>query len=159
MPFARIEQALKTCEKHLDSIDQGDPNRPEIESYIVSSMVLLIVSEYEQLIEGLFVQRAEQSKDGAVANFVKTTIAQSFRSPDLGKINQTLKKFDQAYSDSFMGTVENTEFHAAWDNIMTARHAVVHKRGALNLTFLELSKTYPKTKRVLSQLKRALGVP
>ncbi len=159
MPFLKIEGALQTCQAHLDSVDSDDPDRPEIESYLVSSIILLIISEYEELIRSIFVTRVAQCGDVEVASFVKEMITQSFRSPDLKRINEMLKKFDPGYRDRFWQKVEQIAgANAAWDNIMKARHAVVHKAGPMNLTLLELSKTYPKTKKVVSELKAVLGV-
>ena len=42
---------------------------------------------------------------------------------------------------------------------MTARHAVVHKNGTLNITLGELISTYPKTKIVIEELKKTLDLP
>lgn len=158
MPFARIENAKNMCKSHLDSIDINNPNLIEIETYIVSALILIIVSEYEDLIERLFVERATKCGDNHVSNYVKSTISQKFRSPDLGKITELLSKFGRDYRDSFYNNIMNTEAHAAWDNIMKARHAIVHKKGNLNITFRELLTTYPKTISVINELKTVLGI-
>lgn len=159
MPFLKIESALNTCKLHLDSLDKSDPNRVEIEFYLVSGLVILIVSEYEELIERMFTERADRCGDKHVAQYVRTNIARRFRSPDLGKVTKTLAQFGDDYKQNFSAAILNTEHHAAWDNIMRARHAVVHKSGSLNITFGELLTTYPKTKFVLAELKSALGIP
>jgi len=158
MPFIRIENALNICKTHIDSLDQSNTATFEIEAHIVSSLVVLIVSEYEVLIENLFAERAMLCGDDQVSQFVKSTIAKSFRSPDLNKITGTLGKFSDDYRKTFSTTILNTEYHAAWDNIMTARHAVVHKNGTLNVTFDELINSYPKTKFVIFKLREILGL-
>jgi len=121
-------------------------------------MVVLIVSEYEVLIEDMFAERALQCGDPHVAQYVKSTIAKKFRSPDLGKITSILGQFGGDYRKTFSETILDTEYHAAWDNIMTARHAVVHKNGTLNVTFNELVNSYPKTQFVLFKLRETLGL-
>jgi len=158
MPFLKIENAINICKSHIDSIDKNAPNLYEIEFYIVSGLILLIVSEYEELIEKLFSERAELCGDIYVSSYVKKAISQKFRSPDLGKITETLSRFGSDYKDLFSDKIINTEAHAAWDNIMKARHAVVHKKGNLNITFLELFLTYPKTILVIDELKTVLGI-
>ncbi len=158
MSFLRIESALNTCQAHLNSLDSANPNRAEIEARIVSSLIVLIVSEYEELIERMFVDRANLCGDAHVVCYVRTTISQKFRSPDLSKITRTLGQFGGDYKQNF-SRILNTEYHAAWDNIIRARHAIVHKSGTLNITFGELLASYPKTKVVLSELKSILGIP
>jgi hypothetical protein len=117
------------------------------------------VSEYEELIERVFVERAHLCGDTYVANFVKEMVARRFRSPDMGKITEMLGRFGANYRQDFSTRILTTEYHAAWDNIMQARHAVVHKSGSLNITFRELLQTYAKTKVVLAELRSILGLP
>jgi hypothetical protein len=159
MSFLRIESALNTCQAHLSSLDSADPNSAEIEAHIVSSLILLIVSEYEELIEGMFVDRASLCGDTHVISYVRTMISQKLRSPDLRKIRGILGQFGSDYKQNFNAKIENTEYEAAWGNIMQARHAIVHKSGTLNITFGELVASYPKTKIVISELKNTLGIP
>jgi len=123
-----------------------------------SRLVLLIVSEYEEYLESLFVKRAALCGDGHAANFIRIALSQAFRSPDLKKINETLKRFDEGCKNAFLGAIENTVHHAAWDSLMVARHAIVHKKGSLNLTFRELKEKYPLTKEVINNVEKALGL-
>jgi len=78
MPFLKIESALNTCKSHLDSLDSTDPIRAEIEAHMVSALVVLIVSEYEELIEKMFAERADRSGDTRLAQYVRATIARKF---------------------------------------------------------------------------------
>ena len=54
--------------------------------------------------------------------------------------------------------LENSASHAAWDNIMRARHAVVHKQGSMNLTLREFRDAYPKIQDVTGRLLDVLGL-
>ena len=146
------------CEAHLDSLEEELPDRAEIENQLVSSTVLTIVSNYEEYIERRFVERAAMSGDPHVTSYVQSQIASSFRSPDLGKITKTLGQFGGDYQERFTRRVENTEAHACWDNIMRARHAIVHKRGFMNLTFRELKTSYTKSHEILKALIETLGL-
>jgi hypothetical protein len=159
MDFPRIDSALATCEAHLADLNDDDPRAIEVESYLVGSLVLMIVSEYEEAIEALFSLRAAQCGDAHVIKYVQGQIAQKFRSPDLSKINETLGRFGSDYKAAFLATVDNTPLHAAWDKVLIARHAVVHKKGSLNLTLRELKEAYPQTLEVLKTLSRVLGCP
>lgn len=157
MPFEQIESAINLCREHLESLDEEDIHSKEIEIYLVAGIVVLIISSYEAYLEGLFNSRASQCGDPQVANYIRNAIARYFRSPDISKINDILKRFDSVLKETFFSDIENTASHAAWDSIMKARHAVVHQQGQLNLTFLELEKAYPLTKQVINKLKTVLN--
>ncbi len=159
MDFPRIEQALKISDEHLSSLTVSDATKAEIESYFVSALTLLIISEYEQLIESIFGQRADLCSDPYACSFIKVSLVRRFRSPDLEKLTKALGHFGNDYRDNFSSKVINTDLHAAWDNIMRARQAIVHKSGTLNLTFSELTNSYKKTKEVLEALRTSMGLP
>jgi len=159
MEFPRIDSALKTCEKHLASLNESNEALTvELESHLVAAMTVLIVSEYENFIESLFSERGDRCGDPHVANYVRSQLSRRFRSPDLRKVTDVLKSFGQDYRENFFKDVENTPEHAAWDNIMRARHAIVHRQGTMNLTFRELRESYERTKEVLKRLVQTLEV-
>ena len=159
MEFPRIDSALETCRKHLASLKEADAAVAiELESYLVGSMTVLIVSEYETFIENAFGQRGDRCGDPHVANYVRSQLARRFRSPDLHKINEVLGFFGQDYREMFFRDVENTPEHAAWDNMIRARHAIVHRQGTMNLTFRELQDSYDRSKAVIAKLLQTLGV-
>jgi hypothetical protein len=157
MIHQRIENALTTCQKHVKDLDPTDVNHMEMQTYLVAGLVVLIVSEYEEYLEELFIKRAEMCGDLHATNFIRATLSQKFRSPDLSKINETLNRFDASCKKSFLGTIENSPAHAAWDSIMKARHAVVHKKGNLNLTFQELISNYQLTKDIIHNVEASLA--
>jgi len=149
----------KTCQEHLASLNESNEALTvELESHLVAAMTVLIVSEYEKFIESSFGRRGDRCSDLHVANYVRSQLFRRFRSPDLGKVNDILGSFGKDYRDAFWKDVENTQEHAAWDNIMRARHAIVHRQGAMNLTFRELRVSYDRTKVVLKRLVQTLGV-
>lgn len=156
--YQRIDNAIETCRQHVSSLDPTNLKDKELETYLVAGLVVLIVSEYEDYLETVFSKRADLCGDEHAANYIKKTLSQKFRSPDLSKINETLNRFDGTYKVSFLNNIENSPEHAAWDSLMKARHAVVHKKGNLNLTFGELCQKYPLTKTVISNIENVLGV-
>jgi hypothetical protein len=158
MHFQRIDNALEICSEHIRSLDPTNIKDKELETFLVAGLIVLIVSEYEEYLESLFFRRAEMCGDTHAANYIKKTLSQKFRSPDLSKINETLNRFDGTYKVSFMDNIVNSPEHAAWDSLMKARHSVVHKQGNLNLTFRELSQKYPLTKKVITNVETVLGI-
>jgi hypothetical protein len=69
-----------------------------------------------------------------------------------------LLMFGKSYRDSFLGAVGDSREKAAWDSFLVARHAVVHKKGVLQLTFRELKEKYPLTKQIIVSVEATLGV-
>ena len=158
MFYQRIENAIAICDGHIQNLDPTNMQDKELETFLVAGLIVLIVSEYEDHLESIFVKRAELCGDLYATNYIKKTLSQKFRSPDLNKINETLKRFDSSYKATFLTEVENSPNHAAWDSLLKARHAVVHKKGSLNLTFLELKSSYPLTKKVIESVETTLGI-
>lgn len=158
MFYSRIDNALEICARHVAQLDPIDIKDKELETHIVAGLIVLIVSEYEEHLEAVFSRRAELCGDAHAANYIKKMLSQKFRSPDLSKINDTLACFDNEYKRAFLQNIENSEQHAAWDSLLKARHAVVHKKGQQNLTFRELMEKYPLTKEIIHSVETVLGV-
>lgn len=63
MFYQRIENAIEICNNHVSSLDPTNIKDKELETYLVAGLVVLIVSEYEDYLESIFVKRAEQCGD------------------------------------------------------------------------------------------------
>ena len=156
--FPHVDDALLVCRRHLSGRDDTLPDSVEIESLLVSSIVLLVVSHYENHIAEQFAERAARSGDSQVTNFVRHHTSRRFRNPDIGKITVALGEFGREYREQFTRRVENTRAHASWDNIIRARHGIVHGRGAANMTLRELETAYRGSHDVLAALRASLGL-
>ncbi len=158
MYFPHIDGTLEVCRRHLARLDDTLPDSVEIESLLVSSIVLLIVSHYESHVAEQFAERAARSGDREVTNFVTHHTARRFRSPNIGKITAALGEFGREYRERFTRRVENTRAHAFWDNIIRARHGIVHQGVAANMTLRELETAYRESHEVLAALRSSLGL-
>ena len=158
MDFPHIDDALVVCRQHVSGLDDALPETVEIESLLAASIVLLIVSRYENHIGEQFAERAARSGDLEVTNFVKQQTARRFRNPDIGKITTALGEFGAEYRKRFTRRVENTSAHASWDNIMRARHGIVHGGTSINMTLRELETAYQGSHEVLAALRASLGL-
>lgn len=156
MSYKRIEESLATFKDFFSVPGASFSISPELEYLIVSGMVLVIISEYESMIEDLFITRASLSIDPETENYITSAFSRKFRSPSITKITEHLGKFSAKYRKNFSDNVLDSENSAAWDNIMKARHEIVHGQGSINLTFKELIDSYPKTKSILACLVGAL---
>lgn len=157
MKFSNIVNAINTSDSFIKSLDPGDITHKEIESHIVSGLVMLMVSEYEVHFEMLFNLRASRCGDGYVCNYIKKALNNSFRSPDLSKINETLKRFDTTYSEEVLSyQAANPQAKNAWDTMMKARHYITHKHGNAQITFLELKTLFLQTQNLITAVENIL---
>lgn len=159
MSFLKITNAFRLSENFINNLDQTDINNIEIQTHIVSGLVLLIVSEYEIHFEDLFNQRASKCGDTHVCNYIKKSLSNNFRSPDLSKINETLKRFDQSYQQQIIHyQSQNPQEKSAWDTLLQARHYIVHKHGNVQVTFNELKTIYTNSKGIINAVEQILGI-
>jgi hypothetical protein len=156
--FARIDIQIQASAKQIKTLNKSGIDTTDIKYQFLRSLILLIVSEYETIIEKMFILRASKCKDPHLVNFIKSQIDKKFRSPDLSKISGTLGAFDSKLKEAFQKNTINLPMHTAWDNVMRARHFIVHKQGSLNLTYEELLTTYPETKKILIEIAKLLKI-
>jgi hypothetical protein len=165
MRFQHIDAAFEACRRHKSEAETAGLDAfqlKEIEHYLLRSLILLIVSQYEGYIERLFVKRAEKVGDAEIRNLMVEVTDKRFRSPDLGKIHQMLTMLSKGCCDAFRGQIEikQPQVKAAWDSLITARHAIVHgaNAGAVGLTWTDLESAYTDSARVLQALANSLGL-
>lgn len=156
--WGRLESALKTCDGHLSRVAGSTPDALEVESYLVSFLVVSIVSEFERQLTLAFEDRVRKCGDQAVTRWGVSQLERRFWNPNVAKINETLKALDTKALDAFRASIENTASHAAWDNFVNARHDVAHRQRIPALTLREVKQAFPKAQRIAVELRMVLGV-
>src|SRR6266487_1275114 len=121
MNFLSIENAISswTARKaEIVALGFNTTHLAEIENHMIRSVVLLMVSEYEEYIEKLFVKRAEKTNDQHIHRFFIKHMDTKFRSPNLAKINDMLDQMGGTYRDAFRDRVDvnNPQIKASWDS-------------------------------------------
>lgn len=155
--FYKIESYIKSADNFLSKYPKdNDLEVIELKDFFARTIIMVIVSEYEAYIESAFVRRVELCGDGEVINLGKRSYARTFRSPDLSKINTELSVLNDGLKEQFINTVNTDGINVAWDNIMKARHAIVHKQGSLQLSFEDVKQEFIKTKKVIEVLENVL---
>jgi hypothetical protein len=158
MRFSIIENAISTSESFINSLDSENITHREVQTHIVSGLIMLIISEYELHFESLFNQRANRCGDSYVCNYIKKSLNRNFRSPDIGKINETLLRFDTTYKEILIDYQNtNPQVKSAWDSLMRARHYIVHKQGNQQITFTELKEYYALSKSMIDTVEKILA--
>lgn len=90
MFYQRIENAIAICSEHVSSLDPTNMKDKELETYLVAVLVVLIVSEYEDHLESVFVKRAEQCGDAHATNYIKKRCLKSSEVQILVKLMKRL---------------------------------------------------------------------
>jgi hypothetical protein len=151
--FETIDLQIKDAQTEIKKYIKNNYEYLEkIKLHYLRSLVLLIVSEYEIIIEKIFILRAMACKDTMLINYIKNQMDKKFRSPDLSKIIDILGKFDDTLKISFKQKIIDTPLHNRWDNLLKARHCIVHQQGSLNITYDELILSYKETKKIIFEL-------
>jgi len=163
MNFPHVEDAIdfwKLRKVEIAALGFNATHLAEVENYMVRAVILLMVSEYEEYIEKLFIKRAAKTNDRHIHSFFEKHMDKKFRSPNLGKMNEMLGQMGGTYRKTFQDRVEviNPHLKASWDSIITARHAIVHNEnaGVINLGWQDLEDAVTKTGLVLDALADAL---
>jgi hypothetical protein len=154
MPAA--DQALATCEAHLQA---SNAFNTEIEAYLVKYLLVLISSEFEEMIELLVEQRASQAGDPHLSSFVKSATGQLFRRLRVADIGGLLGRFHDSLKTTFQTGVNGTPAHAAFDTLINNRLQIAHTTNVVNLTFPELKLRYAESKDVLKHFASTLNLP
>ena len=165
MRLGPIDDAFSTWKRYRSQAtarDGSSSDLDELEGYMLRSIVLMIVSEYEDHLEKVFAKRAEKSNDPHMHQFMIKCCRNKFRSPDLGKIREMLKGFGGEYDQAFWKVLdqEKPQIKASWDSLMIARHAIVHKQGGggVNLTWRDLETAFANSQLVIDELVKAIGL-
>ena len=155
MNFRRIELAIEVCRNHLDSTNARNS---EIESYLVSHIIVLVIAEYEMLLEKMILKRVGRTNDAHVQSFVHKSLDKFFRSIKVTEISGLLGRFGEDYKKSFQDAAANIQpAISRYGNILQSRHAIAHE-ASLNMTWAELEISFNESKLVLSAIANALGL-
>lgn len=118
---------------------------PELASYLSSYLAVFISGVYEDCIEHLFLERAERGTDPEVHNYVKSTLAQTFRNPTFQRIAEILTLFSRDYAHQLRRRV-NARAQEAITSIVNNKNKVAHGETS-NATLSEIldyhNNSYP----------------
>ena len=153
MRLTRIDTALDSCGNHIR--DTGSAGT-EIEAFLTRYLLVLICAAFEEEVESLVIERASESGDGDVANFIRSAVDALFRSPKTSDIRGLLNRFGLDYGTRFRQALDNNlKAETYFNNIITNRHDTAHSTGS-NVTFDELVEFYTEGHVVLDAVKSAL---
>jgi len=159
MASPRILGAIKSAIGSVGSLSAGDPViAAELESFLVAFLSVTIVAEHETDIRSAFFERCERCGDADLTSMMKKSLQKRFWTPGVAKITDILGEFSDQARQAFKSAVHGTPSHAAWDNLLQARHDVVHGAQVPRLTLREIDDSYSKSLTVITEVRGALGL-
>lgn len=156
MSVQTVQTAIRKCLQFVGQIED-DADRAEIESYFVSALVVMTVSVYEVLVEGMFEKCVARCGDEHVCRYMRKVMAKKLSTPTMAKIKDVLGDFSADYKGSFKDQLV-LETESAWESILTARNAFAHDMVPVQMTLRDLRDFLPKGDAVLDALRGTLGV-
>jgi hypothetical protein len=158
MNFTRVDAALEDCEHHLETTLAFGT---EIEAILTVYVSAVIYAAFEAQVRRTLAARVASSveEDGHIGNFATYASIRLVRSIKIGELAGAAAWFHEDCKAQFHRELDD-EAHAAWNNIVSNRHAVAHEDDSSvvsNMTFRELKAAYPKALTVLDCLAASIA--
>jgi hypothetical protein len=145
--FDLIDEAIKKVESHTGDV--------EIASYLSSFLTVMICGVYEDCIEHLICQRAGKARDTEIYQYVRSTVAESFRNPKFARIVEILNKFSRVYAEALKNNIEEKS-KVALDSIVDNKNAIAHGRPS-NVTISDIKDYHNRCIPIFELLENILA--
>lgn len=158
MNLMRVDAALEDCERHLETTKS---HGTEIEAILTVYVSSVIYAAFEAQVRKTLAARvvAAVKEDAHVGNFATYASVRLIRSIKIGDLAGAAGWFHEDCKARFHAALDG-ESHAAWDNIVSNRHAAAHEDDSpvvSNMTFRELREAYSKAMTVLDCLGASIA--
>ncbi|HWB12403.1 MAG TPA: HEPN domain-containing protein [Pirellulales bacterium] len=159
MHFARVEDAIKSCKAML-----GKAPPPELESYLVSYLLIITYAQYEEIVQKIVEKRvARIGPDRELHAFTSSYLRNKKNERRLGKIyvrdlGEILGRFGKPCKAKFVAEVANSVPQTQWDSIVTGRHIIAHQGAQPSMRFPDFETAYAKSQQILNAFARACGL-
>lgn len=118
-------------------------------SYLAKFLVVYICGIYEEAIESIINQMAENIGNQEIVNFLENSLSHGFRNPDVANICSLLKKFSAKWSEEVKKLPE--EYLSALNNIVSHKNSMAHGLAS-NITLSEVNEYYRDSKKVIEKI-------
>ena len=131
-------------------------NNPSLGAHLAAYISVLISGVVEDCIEFLVAERARQSSDSELAEFVRTSIDRLFRNPDSGALANMLGNFSAHYRESYRQSV-GEDSREALGSIVRNRLSLAHSgRSQNDFTVSDVQTYFEKIVPVLEVVENIL---
>lgn len=155
MLFSSLDTAIALAKKESAALVTIDAR---LQSFVAGYLIVDIVSEFEKRLEAIFALRVKKLGDVPIANFLASLLDRKFRSPDVTKINDALRKHDPSWLIAFEGKLAGTRWKTAMDSLIQNRHYYVHKSGTATMSLDDVVQAYSEAVKLFDALTHALGL-
>lgn len=127
MKLKLVDETIAVVESHLVATNcRGS----QIDLYLASYLAVHIHSAFEQEIERMVEDRANQVGDPVLRNFMMSCVDAVFRSTKISEMAGLLNRFGEQYKAQFQGEMKNQQrASTSWDSIVAHRHGTAHESG------------------------------
>ena len=132
---------------------------PSLGAHLATYIDVCILGVLEESIELLFRERACQTKDDCIVNYIRQDLKESFRNPRRDSISKVLAKFNPDFSSAFCARFSPTcPEITALNDINTIKQNIAHM-GAydLKLTLQDVEDYFNRVIPVLEVLESILS--
>ena len=158
MRFARVDEALAVCEKHLDSTGSFGTL---VERLMSDSLLVIIYAEFEQTVENTIQEKYEAIQDKSLRTFFGSFVGVESRrilprGIKSGQMADFLARFGDTYKSKFRSKLDVYQRgETFYNNLISNRHDTAHSSGS-SVTFLDIKNFYQEGHLVLDFFRDTL---
>lgn len=156
MRIQEIDNAIQTCQLHVDSLTQRDP---KIESYLTSYLLILIAIHFEKEIKQMVIRGVSTKNGGKKLNYyLYKTSGSMLRGLKTGQLSEYLGNFGDKCKNNFASQCSEkgrAQAITAYNNIITNRHNAAHQE-TISMTLKEVIESYEKGNVILDLISESL---
>lgn len=148
----KCEQAKKLIGKINDVVDdiKSFSNASDLEkSYLAKFLVVFICGIYEEVIETIVNEGVDKFGSSEVSNYIKESLHNTFRNPDLPNIKGLLGKFSEKWKLNIDSLP--LESKDAISNIVNNKNALAHGE-TITITLEDILKYYKDSMIVINKI-------
>jgi hypothetical protein len=155
MTFARLDQQIELCRKHLDSTAS---RHTQVETCLVGFLLVRCCAEFEMCLVKICESRALKSGDSHLVNIARKWASTAKSRMKISDLTGHVATFGEDCRDTFRKWLDdpgNAKAKAAWDSIHADRTAVAHILAG-STTLADFESFFADSKRVLEAVGGAL---
>lgn len=127
MKLKLVDETIAVVESHLVA---ANCRGSQVDLYLASYLAVHIHSAFEQEIERMVEDRANQVGDPVLRNFMMSCVDAVFRSTKISEMAGLLNRFGEQYKSQFQNEMKiQQRASTSWDSIVAHRHGTAHETG------------------------------
>jgi len=148
-----VDDLIDLCGNHLA---QTGTKGTQIDLILANYLAVSIHAAFEQEIERMIGDRANQAADAVLREFMMSCVGAVFRSAGISELAGLLKRFGGEYKGLFQDEMKKrSRASTSWDSIVAHRHGTAHQ-SPTQIFVYEIAAFYEHGHLVLDAFKLAL---